>query len=137
MVGSGEKEREPIRPEFDRSIMIDFQRARLRTGNVHSADGVLDFLDPIVKRYRSRFILFWLGGDAANQARLLMGVLTYDLLHMLRQFYLVGAEVKRSMEWLSKRRIKVGAKVAYHGWRRQVHVASAFPLSRYYQAVFG
>ena len=43
----------------------DCLRAKLRPGNVHSADGVLDFLDPIVKRYRSRFILFWLRGDAA------------------------------------------------------------------------
>ncbi len=240
--------------------------ARLRPGDVHSADGVLDFLDPIVKQYRSRFILFWLRGDAAfadpevyeycegervtyfirlpanavlnrlmdpyltrpvgrppksviqirlvdlpykaktwarelrvvakiewhdgelfprvgfivtnsklpagkvvkvysgrgdvenrikegkntllwdktschrfaaNQVRLLMGVLAYNLLHMLRQFYLVVEEVKRSMEWLIKRLIKVGAKVAYHGRRWQVHVASAFPLSRYYQAVFG
>ncbi len=244
----------------------DCLRAKLRPGNVHSADGVLDFLDPIVKRYRRRFILFWLRGDAAfadpevyeycegervtyfirlsanavlnrlidpyltrpvgrppksgiqirlvdlryqaktwdrerrviakiewhegelfprigfivtnskllagkvvkvyngrgdvenrikegkntlrwdktschrfaaNQARLLMGVLAYNLLHMLRQFYLMGEEVKRSMEWLMKRLIKVGAKVAYHGRRWQVHVASAFPLSRYYQAVFG
>jgi hypothetical protein len=240
----------------------DCLRAKLRPGNVHSADGIVDFLDPIVKRYRSRFVLFWLRGDAAfaqpqvyeycegervtyfirlpanavlnrlidpyltrpvgrppkvgiqvklvdlryqaqtwdrerrvvakiewhdgelfprigfivtnsrltagkvikvyngrgdvenrikegkntlrwdktscrrfsaNQARLLMGVLAYNLLHMLRQFYLVGEEIKRSMEWL----IKVGAKVAYHGRRWQVHVASAFPLARYYQAVFG
>jgi hypothetical protein len=239
---------------------------KLRPGNVHSADGVVDFLDPIVKRYRSRFILFWLRGDAAfaapevyeycerervtyfirlpanallnrlidphltrpvgrppksgiqirlvdfryqaqtwdrerrvvakiewhegelfprigfivtnsrlpagkvvkvyngrgdvenrikegkntlrwdktscrrfaaNQARLLMGVLAYNLLHMLRQFYLVGEEVKRSMEWLIKRLIKVGAKVACHGRMWQVHVASAFPLARYYRAVFG
>jgi len=51
---------------------------------------------------------------AANQARLLTGVLAYNLLHMLRQFYLVGEEVKRSMEWLIKRLIKVGTKVAYH-----------------------
>lgn len=29
MVGSGEKEREAIRPEFDRSIMIDFQVAKI------------------------------------------------------------------------------------------------------------
>ncbi len=29
MVGSGEKERETIRPEFDRSIMIDFQGAKI------------------------------------------------------------------------------------------------------------
>jgi hypothetical protein len=236
----------------------DCLRAKLRAGNVHSADGVLDFLDPIVKRYRSRFILFWLRGDAAfanpevyeycegervtyfirlpanavlnrliepyltrpvgrppksgiqirlvdlryqartwdkerrvvakiewhvgelfprigfivtnsrlsagkvvkvyngrgdvenrikegkncrrfaaNQARLLMGVLAYNLLHMLRQFYLVGEEVKRSMEWLITRLIKVGAKVAYHGRRWQVHAASAFPLAHHYRAVFG
>jgi hypothetical protein len=66
-----------------------------------------------------------------------MGVLAYNLLHMLRQFYLVGEEIKRSMEWLIKRLIKVGAKVAYHGRKWQVHVASAFPLARYYRAVFG
>jgi hypothetical protein len=42
----------------------DCLRAKLRPGNVHSADGVVAFLDPIVKRYRSRFILFWLQGDA-------------------------------------------------------------------------
>jgi hypothetical protein len=58
-----------------------------------------------------------------------MGVLAYNLLHMLRQFYLMGEEVKRSIEWLIKRLIKVGAKVAYHGRRWQVHVASAFPLA--------
>ncbi len=62
---------------------------------------------------------------AANQARLLMGVLAYNLLHMLRQFCLMGEEVKRSMEWLIKRLIKVGAKVSYHGRRWYVHVASA------------
>ncbi len=43
----------------------DCLRAKLRPRIVHSADGVVDFLDPIVKRYRSRFILFWLRGDAA------------------------------------------------------------------------
>ncbi|MGO9571456.1 MAG: IS1380 family transposase [Desulfomonilaceae bacterium] len=244
----------------------DCLRAKLRPGNVHSADGVVAFLDPIVKRYRSRFVLFWLRGDAAfaqpqvydycegervtyfirlptnavlnrlidsyltrpvgrppkngiqiklvdlryqaqtldkdrrvvakiewhdgelfprigfivtnpklpagkvvkvyngrrdvenrikegkntlrwdktscrrfaaNQARLLMGVLAYNLLHMLRQFYLMCEEVKRSMEWLIKRLVKVGAKVAHHGRRWQVDVSSAFPLARYYRAVFG
>ena len=39
--------------------------AKLRPGNVDPADGVLAFLDPIVKRYRSRFVLFWLRGGAA------------------------------------------------------------------------
>jgi len=32
---------------------------------------------------------------------------------------------------------KVGAKVVYHGRRWQVHEASAFPLGRQYEAVFG
>jgi Transposase DDE domain group 1 len=240
--------------------------AKLRLGNVHSADCIFDLLGPIVQRYRTRYTLFWLRGDAgfampelyeycereqvtyfirlpanqvlnraieshltrpvgwtskngirvklvdlryqaqtwdrerrvvakiewhggelfpsigfivtnsklsagkvvkvyngrgdvenrikerkntlrwdktschrffANQARLPMGVLAYNLLHILRRFYLVGEEVRRSMEWLIKRLIRVGAKVAYHGRRWYVHVASAFPLSRYYQSVFG
>jgi hypothetical protein len=67
---------------------------------------------------------------AANQARLLMGVLAYNLLHRLRQFYLLGVEVERSAEWLIKRPIKVGAKVVHHDRRWHVHVASAFPLAR-------
>ena len=73
----------------------------------------------------------------ANQSRLLMSVIAYNLLHMFRSFYLQGEEVRRSMEWIIKRLIKVGAKVAYHGRRWQVHVASAFPLVSHYKAVFG
>jgi hypothetical protein len=71
----------------------------------------------------------------ANQARLKMGVLAYNLLHMIRQFYVWGEEVKRSMDWLIKRLIKVGARVSYHARRWYVHVASAFPLSQHYRAV--
>jgi hypothetical protein len=71
----------------------------------------------------------------ANQARLKMGVLAYNLLHMIRQFYVWGEEVKRSMDWLIKRLIKVGARVSYHARRWYVHVASAFPLAHHYRAV--
>jgi hypothetical protein len=46
----------------------------------------------------------------ANQARLKMGVLAYNLLHMIRQFYVWGEEVKRPIDWLIKRLIKVGAR---------------------------
>ncbi|MBM4293534.1 MAG: IS1380 family transposase [Deltaproteobacteria bacterium] len=70
----------------------------------------------------------------ANQARLKMGVLAYNLLHMLRQFYVWGEEVKRSMDWLIKRLIKVGARVSYHARRWYVHIASAFPLAHHYRA---
>jgi len=37
----------------------------LRPGKVHSADGTLDLIKPLVDRYRSRFQLFWFRGDAA------------------------------------------------------------------------
>lgn len=43
----------------------DCLAAELRPGNVHSADGVLDFIKPLVARYRSRFKLFCFRGDAA------------------------------------------------------------------------
>jgi len=39
--------------------------AKLRPGNVHSADGTLDLIRPIVKRYRKKFKLLWLRGDSA------------------------------------------------------------------------
>jgi DDE family transposase len=71
----------------------------------------------------------------ANQARLKMGVLAYNLLHMIRQFYVRGEEVRRSIDWLIKRLIKVGARISYHARRWYVHVASAFPLAHHYRAV--
>jgi uncharacterized 2Fe-2S/4Fe-4S cluster protein (DUF4445 family) len=43
----------------------DLLSARLRPGNAHSADGVLDLISPLVERYRSWFKQFWLRGDAA------------------------------------------------------------------------
>ncbi|MDA0999020.1 MAG: IS1380 family transposase [bacterium] len=73
----------------------------------------------------------------ANQARLKMGALAYNLLHMLRRFYVKGEGVRRSIEWLIKRLIKIGARVSYHSRKWHVHVASAFPLARHYRAVFG
>ena len=253
-------------PLFSFTNEGDCLRAKLRPGNVHSADGILEFIKPIVKRYRGWFKLFWFRGDAAfanpetyeyceehrityfirlpsnvilmrllephlnrpvgrppksgiqvrivdlhyqakswsrprrvvakiewhrgelfprigfvvtnsrlpaakvtkvyngraeienrtkegkntlrrdktscqrfeaNQARLQMGVLAYNLLHMIRQFYVWGEEVKRSMEWLIKRLIKVGARVSYHARRWYVHVASAFPLAHHYRSLLG
>jgi hypothetical protein len=62
----------------------------------------------------------------ANRARLKMGVPAYNLLDMIRQFYVWGEEVKRSIDWLIKRLIKVGARVSYHARRWHAHVASAF-----------
>ena len=39
-----------------------------------------------------------------------MVVLACNFLHMIRQFYVWGEKVKRSMDWLIKRLIKVGAR---------------------------
>ncbi len=73
----------------------------------------------------------------ANQARLKMGALAYNLLHMIREFHLHGEDVKRSMEWLIRRIIKAASRISYSGRRWWVHVASSFPLAHHYQAVLG
>ncbi|MDP6277568.1 MAG: transposase [Nitrospinota bacterium] len=73
----------------------------------------------------------------ANQARLKMGALAYNLLHMLRRFCVRGEGVRRSVEWLIRRLIKIGARVSFHAGKWHVHVASAFPLAHYCRAVFG
>jgi len=64
-----------------------------------------------------------------------MGVPAYNLLHIIRQFYVCGGWVERTMNWLIKRLIKVGARVSYYARRWYVHVPSAFPLSHHYRAV--
>ena len=66
-----------------------------------------------------------------------MGMLAYNLLRLLREFHLEGEEVKRSVEWLIRRLIKVASRISYHSRYWWVHVASAFPLRHHYQAVFG
>ncbi len=71
----------------------------------------------------------------SNEARLKMGLLAYNLLHLLRKFYIRGEGVRRSIEWLIRRLIKVGAKFSYHARRWQVQVSSAFPLRHHYLAV--
>lgn len=73
----------------------------------------------------------------ANQARLKMGLLAYNLLHLLREFYMKDEQVKRSVEWLIRRVVKVASRISYHSRYWWVHVASAFPLRHHYQAVFG
>jgi len=65
-----------------------------------------------------------------------MGVLADNLLHMLRKIYIRGEGVRRSIEWLIRRLIEVGATVSYHARRWHVHVSSAFPLDHHFRAVF-
>jgi hypothetical protein len=72
----------------------------------------------------------------ANEARLKMGVLAFNLLHMLWKFYIRGEGVRQSIEWLIPRLIKVGARVSCHARKWHVHVSTAFPLAAHYRAVF-
>ena len=43
----------------------DLERCSLRPGNVHSADGWRDVLEPVVERYRERNLRRYFRGDAA------------------------------------------------------------------------
>jgi hypothetical protein len=65
---------------------------------------------------------------AANEARLKMGFLAYNMLHLIRRFYLWGEDTRRSIEWIIMRLVKAGARIAYHARRWYVHIATAFPL---------
>jgi len=73
----------------------------------------------------------------ANEDRLKMGFFTYNLLHLIRRFYLWGEDARRSSEWIITRLVKAGARIVYHARRWYVHVASAFPLWHHYRAVLG
>ena len=111
---------------------------KLRNGNVHSAEGGRAEIENRIKEGKNA--LRWdktsCSRFEANEARLKMGVLAYNLLHMLRKFYIRGEGVRRSIEWLILRLIKVGARVSYHAKKWHVHVATAFPLAHHYQEVF-
>ena len=71
----------------------------------------------------------------SNEARLKMGILAYNLLHLLQKLYFRGEGGRRSVEWMIRRMIKVGVKFSYHARRWQVQVSSAFPLRHHYLAV--
>jgi len=73
----------------------------------------------------------------ANEARLQMGFLAYNLLHLTRRFYLLGEDTRRSIEWVIMRLVKAGARIVYHARYWHVHIASAFPLKHHYRAVLG
>ena len=119
----GQTQGSPLRKKypFDDGLVL---------GSIRNAENFADLCRDTACRARKSRVRF-----EANQARLQMGVLAYNLLHMIRQFYVWGEEVKRSMEWLIKRLIKVGARISYHARRWYVHVASAFPLAHHYRAV--
>jgi len=52
-------------PLFLFNHMGDLERCRLRPGNVHSAAGWRDVLEPVVERYKERKVRLYFRGDAA------------------------------------------------------------------------
>ena len=62
---NGHFEKNCFHPLFAFTSDGDCLGSKLRPGNVHSADGIFDLLDPIMQLYRPRLTLFWLRGDAA------------------------------------------------------------------------
>jgi hypothetical protein len=74
---------------------------------------------------------------SATEARLKMGFLAYNLLHLIRRSYVRSEKARRSIEWRIPRLVKVGAIIAYHARYWHVHIASAFGLQHHYRAVFG
>lgn len=81
MSSSGESSKEAIRPDFDRSII---GRANVEN-RIKEAKNTLRWDKTGCHRF------------AANQARPKMGALAYNLLHMVREFHLMGEDVKRSI----------------------------------------
>ena len=73
----------------------------------------------------------------ADEARLNMGFLAYNLLHLIRRLYLWGEDTRRSIEWIITRFVKAGARVVYRTRRWYVHLASVFPLKHHYWALLG
>jgi hypothetical protein len=55
---------------------------------------------------------------------------------MIRGTAFWGESVKPAIDSIIRRLVKVGARVVYHARKWYVHVASAFPVTRYYGILF-
>ena len=105
----GEGQKEMLRPDFNRSISLDFLGAKL------SAD--TGFL--LLREIDERFGILGPAGESLEDARS-PSQTKHSLVQMMRQ-----------------RIIKAAARVSYHSRRWWVHVASDFPLAHHYRAVLG
>jgi len=105
----------------------------LRPGHVHSADGWQELFAPVVEFYNRRgtaeqwskegkYALHWIRLSChrfvANQVRLALFVLAYNLGNFLRRLALPGSVRHWSLRSIQVKLIKIGAKVVRHA--RQV-----------------
>jgi hypothetical protein len=136
---SGEEQKETIRPQFDSSIMIDFQGAKIT-----SDTGFL-----LLREIDERFGILGPMGSELEDTRSWVHS-KHTLLQMARQriyqmaagyedcndadFLRIDPALRLAM---GKQETRPDPMTPNHGRRWQVHVASAFPLARYYCTVFG
>ena len=87
----------------------DCLAAKLRPGNVHSADGWDEILLPVIDWTRLSCHRFW-----ANEVRLLLGVIAYNLGNLLRRLVLPLAIQSWSLTSLQQRLFKTGGRLTRH-----------------------
>ena len=99
----------------------DLERCTLRPGNVHSADGWVSVLKPVIVRYQGKVLRIYFRADAAFA---IPGV--YECLEAERIKYVIRLPLLRTLatpepikDWsltsLKEKLIKIGAKVVSHG----------------------
>ncbi|MGB0823503.1 MAG: IS1380 family transposase [Alphaproteobacteria bacterium] len=80
-------------PLFLFNHMGDLERCRLRSGNVHSAAGWRDVLEPVVERYKERKVRLYFRGDAAFASPDI-----YDYLEAQGIFYAIRIKANRVLQ---------------------------------------
>jgi hypothetical protein len=99
----------------------DLECCALRPGNVHSADGWKEVLDPVVQCYRGKVTRIYFRADAAfampevYELRLQLHALAYNLANFLRTLATPEPMSDWSLTTLKEKLIKIGAKVVSHG----------------------
>lgn len=101
---------------------VDCLATELRPGHVHSADGVLNFIEPLVERYRARCRLFWFRDDAAFAIPVI-----YDYCERKRITYFIRLPSNETLRKIMGR-ISPGARWAGHLNQASIHCTSSFPI---------
>ena len=126
-------------PAFVFNQLGDLERCALRPGNVHSADGWREVLEPVIVRYGDKVKRRYFRGDAAFANPKIYEFLEAEVMgyairlaanRVLQNFIRTLVMPKAAEPWsltsLREKLIKIGARVASHGR----YVASRWPRSR-------
>ena len=138
MLDNCESQKEAIRPYFNRSIMMDFQGAKITSD--------VGFL--LLREIDERFGIIGPMNDCLEDARSPTHT-KHSFVQMIRQrVYQIAAgyedcndtdflRIDPALRLAISKEHKFGARVSYHARRWYVHVSSAFPLAHHCRAVFG